>query len=248
MKTYTLLIFVIFSLPTYSQSKTYNYEITYTENILSKKDTVSLIVNNNCSFYFSKNNIKNNTKKLIDAKTGNFKVDIKTNNFVHKTNQMILSSEHIFNKRFLVTDSLINQKWQVTPEIKRMLGYSAYKAIGSYKGRNYIVWFTTEIPVNNGPWKFGNLPGLIIKVEDEDKEVFFDLLSIKNLNNDYCNKLVNTLTKENIITRNEYESLWRKKLQEFKKFINSSTQEKDAQIDTKIKINLIEKSILEDEN
>ena len=160
-----------------------------------------------------------------------------------------MSSEFVLSEKFLVIDSLENQKWEVTSETKQILGFNAYKAIGNYRGRTYDVWFTPDIPINNGPWKFDNLPGLIIKVEDEAKEVYFDLVKIQPSADDYCSIYENKLSdKKNILTREEYESLWRNKLEALKKYINSSIQEKDVSLNTSFKINLLEKTIFEHEN
>ena len=48
-------------------------------------------------------------------------------------------------------------------------------------GRKWTAWFTTEIPIQDGPYKFRGLPGLIVKIEDETKSHCFALNGIKNL-------------------------------------------------------------------
>ncbi len=57
--------------------------------------------------------------------------------------------------------------WELTDSIGTVLGYECQKAIGYLHGRKWEVWFTSEVPVMNGPWKFSGLPGLILKATDD---------------------------------------------------------------------------------
>lgn len=68
------------------------------------------------------------------------------------------------------------QNWKITEETDSVFGYPCIKAIVGYAGRKYTAWFTPEIPVNDGPWKFNGLPGLILKVSDDDN--LFQYLAI----------------------------------------------------------------------
>jgi hypothetical protein len=54
-------------------------------------------------------------------------------------------------------------EWQVCDSTKTVLGYECVKATVDYHGRKWTVWFAPEIPVQDGPWKFGALPGLILE-------------------------------------------------------------------------------------
>jgi GLPGLI family protein len=42
-----------------------------------------------------------------------------------------------------------------------------------------------DIPLNNGPWKFGGLPGLILKVYDEHQQYTFECIRIENTQNKF---------------------------------------------------------------
>lgn len=53
--------------------------------------------------------------------------------------------------------------WQIAEDsTKTVLGYQCIMASTDYHGRKWTVWFTPEIPVQDGPWKFCGLPGLIL--------------------------------------------------------------------------------------
>ena len=70
--------------------------------------------------------------------------------------------------------------WQLkSAEKKTIGGYKCSLAMGSYAGRTYKVWYTTEISVSDGPWKFRGLPGLILKVEDLSGEYFYTCTKIQ---------------------------------------------------------------------
>jgi GLPGLI family protein len=57
-------------------------------------------------------------------------------------------------------------------------GYKSQKAKTSYGGRNYEAWFTTQIPIPDGPYKFCGLPGLIIKISDSKNHYVFELTDV----------------------------------------------------------------------
>ncbi len=73
---------------------------------------------------------------------------------------------------FLYEDELDIQ-WQILPERKQISGYSCQKAIADFRGRTWEAWFTNEIPVSDGPWKFQGLPGLILEVTDSQNHFRF---------------------------------------------------------------------------
>lgn len=63
--------------------------------------------------------------------------------------------------------------WKIEKAQKQVLGYNCTKASANYRGRNYTAWFAPSIPLAVGPWKFTNLPGLILEVSDDLGEVAF---------------------------------------------------------------------------
>jgi GLPGLI family protein len=71
--------------------------------------------------------------------------------------------------------------WKITNETATILSYNCIKAVATFRGRVYEAWFTTEIPINNGPWKLGGLPGMILKASDSQKHYVFTCTGIEKL-------------------------------------------------------------------
>jgi hypothetical protein len=46
-------------------------------------------------------------------------------------------------------------------------GYLCQQATATFRGIEWHVWYTEEIPSSAGPWRLRGLPGLIIKAESE---------------------------------------------------------------------------------
>ncbi len=77
------------------------------------------------------------------------------------------------------TENYPIQQWTLCNETKTILSYKCQKATCRWRGRDYEAWFTTEIPVRSGPWKFGGLPGLIVKIQDSKKEYTFECVKVE---------------------------------------------------------------------
>lgn len=74
-------------------------------------------------------------------------------------------------------------KWEITDVTEKQNGYLAQKAVVNFGGRVWTAWFTKEIAVSDGPYKFSGLPGLIVKLEDDKGDYRFDLvkkITVKN--------------------------------------------------------------------
>ncbi|WP_445750095.1 GLPGLI family protein [Polaribacter sp.] len=68
--------------------------------------------------------------------------------------------------KFIVQEKKHPFKWTIHKERRKIGDFDCIKATTYFRGRNYIAWYSPEIPLNSGPWKFSGLPGLIIEVQD----------------------------------------------------------------------------------
>ncbi|MBU8882053.1 GLPGLI family protein [Kaistella sp. DKR-2] len=66
--------------------------------------------------------------------------------------------------------------WKILPDQKKIGEFNAQKATTEFAGRKWVAWFSTELPFQDGPYKFHGLPGLIIKLEDLTKTHQFELI------------------------------------------------------------------------
>lgn len=86
-----------------------------------------------------------------------------------------------FLKRYdcYYVEKIPQQEWQLYSETLEVCGFVCQKAICFFRGREFVAWFTTEIPLSEGPWVFGGLPGLIIKLYDKDRLYVFECIQIE---------------------------------------------------------------------
>ncbi|WP_185211200.1 GLPGLI family protein, partial [Elizabethkingia meningoseptica] len=75
--------------------------------------------------------------------------------------------------------------WKISTEVKKIGSYNTQKATTQYGGRDWEIWFTTEVPFQDGPYKFCGLPGLIVKAEDSNNDYSFDLMQTKKIAEPY---------------------------------------------------------------
>jgi len=108
-----------------------------------------------------------------------------------KENYFLMEND-LLDKIFLIKDTLDVTGWELSTETKQIGNYTAYKAtktvipkiinnkeqstnflsMNNQKELNEIVytaWYTPEIPIPNGPEKFGGLPGLILELHTTNR-------------------------------------------------------------------------------
>ena len=57
---------------------------------------------------------------------------------------------------------------EVSKSEKKINNYLCKNAQTYFRGRVYEVWYTEELPISLGPWKFNGLPGLILSAYDKE--------------------------------------------------------------------------------
>ena len=72
-------------------------------------------------------------------------------------------------------------QWNVLAEKKTIAQFTVQKATTNFGGRNWEAWFTTDIPFQEGPYKFRGLPGLIVELSDTQEHYIFQLWKTKVL-------------------------------------------------------------------
>ncbi len=112
-----------------------------------------------------------------------------------------VESKEVFDKKFIVEDSIRPMKWKLSDETKTILNHVCRKATTTqYNKRmtmnvdngkmerkevqdtsNIVAWFTTDIPVSAGPGEFqGQLPGLILEMDIHDGRQTYKAIDISD--------------------------------------------------------------------
>ena len=90
------------------------------------------------------------------------------------------TTDKIATDWFLVEELIPELQWTLTDDTKEILGYKCKSAKCSFRSREYSAYYTDEIPVADGPWKFGGLPGFIMEVCDADNHYSFTCVGINS--------------------------------------------------------------------
>lgn len=153
-------------------SKFYSATRRYTDSL------VMLYINESPDVAFSK----------IRSQVGNLPSSVFSSFYVYKgyptSGGTMFTSRDLGAANYYSVAEKLNFNWQVDNSTKlTILGFNCTKATCNFAGRDYEAWFTTEIPISDGPYKFNGLPGLIVKIADSKGEHIFELQEVKNVKN-----------------------------------------------------------------
>lgn len=90
-------------------------------------------------------------------------------------------TEYIQRWKFHYNEDMPQIDWQLEAEDSLVCGYRCMKAVGELRGRTWTVWYTLDIPVEEGPWKLCGLPGLILQASESKGEFKFTCVKISNM-------------------------------------------------------------------
>ena len=108
---------------------------------------------------------------------------VRMSTYVYKnypTGQMTIT-DRISSQGYRYADLLHAQMWTMGDSTREVLGYTCQQATTDFRGRRWTAWFATDIPVSDGPWKLGGLPGLILEAYDEGQQHVFTAVGLERV-------------------------------------------------------------------
>ncbi len=91
--------------------------------------------------------------------------------YLNKKLQTLSVREHMSSEYIVTEEKIPSISWKLINEVRMIKGYACKKATTHFRGRDYVAWFTTDIPIVAAPWKFVGLPGLVLDIEDTKHQV-----------------------------------------------------------------------------
>ncbi len=118
---------------------------------------------------------------------------------------------------YIYEDDLNPQDWNIEDSTKTILGHECQKATCDFRGRQWTAWFAMDVPVSEGPWKFGGLPGLVMEVYDKGSQQYFCINGLQKVEDEPIE--FGILDKKNAkaqkIPRKEFNKMQMKYLRNF---------------------------------
>ena len=169
------------------------YKLTYVKDTLKQSekstDMQILLVGKTVSKYYSQYKLDYHyfVKKMIEdnkdypgiTEKGAWSYELFKNYPAGKVT--VTDIESMLYSNFMYDEDMPVLNWKMENEQQTVLGYPCQKATTHFRGRDYTAWFAMSIPVMNGPWKFGGLPGLIMKLYDSKEQFLYECTGLENL-------------------------------------------------------------------
>ncbi|KMQ63838.1 hypothetical protein ACM40_03420 [Chryseobacterium sp. BLS98] len=191
MKRLGILALALFMQHISAQSNRFVYQVTMKPDAENKSDIKTenayLDISAEKSLFYSENRYKRDSilQKAFQSGGGRGSISrdqmegVRTNiNYSvekDKASQKTLFKDRIGRDLYSYEeDRPLN--WKMSSETTKIGDYKVQKATTDFAGRKWTAWFTTDLPYQDGPYKFGGLPGLIVKVEDDKGDYSFDLM------------------------------------------------------------------------
>ncbi len=192
----------------FAQANRFVYQVSMktdsTDRNTVKTEIANLDVSASGSVFYAENRMKRDSIMGRMRQTGNFNFDrtqmqALRSNMDYTIEKDYKTGKKLFKARILRDNYAYEEdrpmEWKILSETAKIGEYKTQKAETDFGGRTWTAWFTTEVPFQDGPYKFSGLPGLIVKVEDAKGDYSFDLKESKKIS-----ELPNFLERGSTIT------------------------------------------------
>lgn len=164
---------------------TYTYKSYQLNGGFIERDAVLLFNEDKSLFYHSRGKAPAFFVNDINCMDGCYEVDEIGKLFLKDFDKDTLHLREIaLYQAYISGESIPDLGWDISSEIKQIGRFSCQKATAKFRGRKYTAWFTPDIPISDGPWKFSGLPGMILQVSSDDNQYAFLYKSIEMPVND----------------------------------------------------------------
>ena len=200
MKKFTVLFLFAFGIFN-AQNQRFSYEYQFVKDTLNKteitKELMNLDIGKEGSNFYSRDvYVSDSTMNAYFEKqiqtTGSMNVDTKImsqrkgsmryNIFKSYPEFKISTKTRMGMDAYKVAEDR-KMAWNILKEKQKIGEFNTQKASTEFAGRKWIAWFSTELPFQDGPYKFYGLPGLIVKLEDAAKTHQFELVGVSKFTN-----------------------------------------------------------------
>ncbi|MCQ4034954.1 GLPGLI family protein [Kaistella montana] len=193
MKKYIVFFTLAFNL-FIAQNQRFSYQYQFVKDTLNKQEITKELMNldilkDGSTFYsrdvFVSDSIMNAYFENQIKTTGSMNVDSKIMSQRKGSVRYKILKEYPEFNIFTATNIGIDSYkvaddrklvWSILSDKQKIGEFNAQKATTEFAGRQWVAWFSTELPFQDGPYKFHGLPGLIIKLEDRTKTHQFELV------------------------------------------------------------------------
>ncbi|GAA4166700.1 hypothetical protein GCM10022217_40920 [Chryseobacterium ginsenosidimutans] len=230
----SILLFLFLGVLTNAQINRFFYEYKSIPDSNNKEDVkkemMFLDIDKNGSSYYSRDKFVADSTSMAEIqkqiKGGGGSISVNRRESPGTTSYKVMKSYPDF-KTYLFTRVSTDQykvkedqkpEWKILSDKQKIGEYNTQKATANYGGREWIAWFTTDIPFQDGPYKFYGLPGLIVKLEDTTGSHIITLVGNKKIEAPAQQKelempgnvrVMGIGGKEIEVTKEQYKKVWK---------------------------------------
>lgn len=219
MRKILIVLTLLVALLGYSQKNSSQYTITYSyipftpDGFAPATSYYALVTNGKNSVWFKTKSQKQTETTLVDTYKASkvFEKNI--------TKRQIISRDKTISDNDVLVKDDIKMEWVMSNQSQKIMGYNTKSATCKFKGRTYTAFFTTEIKVSDGPFKFMGLPGLILRVQEESNKYVWEAVAIQS--NIAISLDTRVRSKSSILSWLDFEKKYRKDFKTYQDYESS---------------------------